>query len=293
MVCIKKLKKIISKQMDFKFVDNHAHLNFAAFKDDLSETITRAKEAGVAVINVGTQRDTSKRAVEITEEFDNCYAIIGLHPVHTNASHHDEKEIGEGGSEFTSRGEIFDYEYYKELVMHPKVVGIGECGFDYYGGDIQKANAAQRDIFESHVRLAHESGKPLMLHIRPSTPYGEDAYRDTLSVLKNWPGVRGNVHFFAGTKEVAKEFLDLGFTLSFTGVITFAKDYEELVRYIPIDRILSETDCPYVSPVPYRGKRNEPAYVVEVVKKIAEIKNLSLEEVSVALLANSKKLFNI
>lgn len=276
-----------------KYVDNHAHLNFAAFNDDLDEVVQRAKDAGVIVINVGTQKDTSKRAVEIAERYDNCYAIIGLHPVHTSRSHHDEKEIGEGGQEFTSRGEAFDHNYYKELVKHPKVVGIGECGFDYYGGDIEAADAAQKEIFESHVRLAHETGKPLMLHIRPSIPYGEDAYRAALSILKEWPGVKGNVHFFAGTKEVAQEFLDIGFTLSFTGVITFAKEYSELVKYTPLDRILSETDCPYVAPIPHRGKRNEPVYVIDVVRKIAEIKGVSLEDASAALLSNSRRLFGI
>jgi TatD DNase family protein len=111
--------------------------------------------------------------------------------------------------------------------------------------------------------------------------------------LKEYSGVRGNVHFFAGSKEIAQQFLELGFTLSFTGVITFAKEYEELLRFIPLDRILSETDCPFVAPAPYRGKRNEPSYVVEVIKKIAEIKGLSFEEVSKQLLENSKKLWRI
>lgn len=268
-----------------QYVDNHAHLNFNSFSDDLDEVVKRAKDAGIIVINVGTQRDTSKRAVEIAEQYDNCYAIVGLHPVHTSKSHHDEQEIGVGGQEFTSRGEIFDYEYYKELALHPKVVGIGECGLDYYRleGDTK---AVQRRVFEDHIRLSIETGKPLMLHVR-------EAYEDALDILKQNYGVRGDAHFFAGDVSTAKQFLDLGFTLSFTGAITYGSNYKGVIEFTPLDRILSETDCPYVAPVPHRGKRNEPAYVVEVVKKIAEIKGVPFDEVSAQLLANSKRLFNI
>ncbi len=271
--------------MQFKFVDNHAHLNFTAFDADREEAIQRAKDAGVAVINVGTQKDTSKKAVEIAEANENCFAIVGLHPVHTSKSFHDEKELGEGGVEFTSRGEIFDYEFYKNLCQSPKVVGIGECGLDYYRLE-GETKEIQKKAFEAQIRLAEETGLPLMLHLR-------EAYLDAIEILKNHPKVKGNCHFFAGTIEEAKEFLDLGFTISFTGVITFAKQYEELVKFVPLESILSETDCPYVSPAPYRGKRNEPSYVVEVVKKIAEIKNLPLEQVSKQLLANSKRVFGI
>ncbi len=285
--------------MQYKFLDNHAHLNFSAFKDDLEETIVRAKEAGVIIINVGTQRDTSKRAVEIAEKYDNCYAIIGLHPVHTGKSFHDEKEIGEGGQEFTSRGEVFDYEYYRELAKHPKVVGIGECGLDYYRitneelgiTNETEIKKVQREAFEKQIQLAIEVDKPLMLHIR-------DAYNDALEILNSYfvihnSRLRGDAHFFAGSVGVAKRFLDLGFTLSFTGAITYGTNYKEVIESTPIDRILSETDCPYVAPVPYRGKRNEPAYVVEVVRKIAEIKNVSFDEASEQLLANSKRLFSL
>jgi TatD DNase family protein len=271
--------------MDYKFVDNHAHLNFNAFKDDLLEVIARAKEAGVAVINVGTQKDTSVRAVEIAAQNDGVYAIVGLHPVHTGKSFHDEKEIGEGGQEFTSRGEVFDYDFYKNLTKNPKVVGIGECGLDYYRLE-EDTKSVQKKAFEEQIRLSLETGKALMLHIR-------EAYEDSIEILKSHNVSKANVHFFAGSKEIAKQFLDLGFTLSFTGVITFAKEYEELVDYIPLDRILSETDCPYVAPKPYRGKRNEPAYVVEVVKKIAEIKAVAFEDVTAQLRENSKRLFGI
>ncbi len=166
-----------------------------------------------------------------------------------------------------------------------KVIGIGECGLDYFHGK-EEAKEKQKELFENQIELAMESGKPLMLHIR-------DAYEDAIEILNKYDGVRGNVHFFAGSKGMAQQFLDLGFTLSFTGVITFAKEYEDLIKSIPLDRILSETDCPFVAPALYRGKRNEPSYVIEVVKKISEIKDLSFEEVSSQLLQNSKNLWGI
>jgi TatD DNase family protein len=278
--------------MDHRFVDNHAHLNFNAFRDDLEDVIKRARDAGTLIINVGTQRDTSKRAVEIAEKYDNCYAIVGLHPVHTGKSFHDEKEIGpafakaaSGKEGFTSRGEVFDYEYYKELAMHPKVVGIGECGLDYYRLE-KDTKDVQRKAFEEQIKLAIEIGKPLMLHVR-------EAYEDALTILRQYPGVKGDTHFFAGDTNIAKQFLDLGFTLSFTGAITYGTNYKEVIEITPLDRILSETDCPYVAPVPYRGKRNEPVYVVEIVKKIAEIKNVPFEEVREVLRVNSKRLFGL
>ncbi len=282
--------------MEFKYIDNHAHLNFSAYEADRQETIKRAEDAGVAVINVGTQKDTSKKCVEIAESADNCFAIVGLHPVHTSKSFHDEKEIGEGGVEFTSRGEIFDYDYYKKLCQSPKVVGIGECGLDYYrcelqGASFEEEKEKQKEVFRKQIELAIEVKKPLMLHIR-------EAYKDVLEILTQNSKLKtltypGNAHFFAGTLEEAKEFLDLGFTLSFTGVITFAKQYEELIKFVPLEMMLSETDCPYVSPVPYRGKRNEPAYVIEVIKKIAEIKGLPFEEVAKQLRENSKRVWGI
>lgn len=279
---------------EIKYVDNHAHLNFSAFDGDREEVILRAEEASVAVINVGTQKETSKKAVEIAESADNCYAIVGLHPIHTSKSFHDQEELGEGGKAFTSKGEEFDYKYYKNLALHSKVVGIGECGLDKYRSGEWQVNSGKQQIkaFENQIRLSLEVKKPLMLHIR-------EAYAEALEILTTHYSLttnhfpRGNAHFFAGTVEEAQKFLDLGFTLSFTGVITFAKQYEELVRYVPLDMMLSETDCPYVSPVPYRGKRNEPVYVIEVVKKIAEIKNLALDEVQNTLLENSKRVFGI
>lgn len=186
-----------------------------------------------------------------------------------------------------SRGEEFDYEYYKSLASYPKVVAIGECGLDYYrlGPETREK---QKSTFLRQIELAHEVEKPLMIHCR-------QAFGDLIGILqattyKLQPSI---VHFFSGTKDDARKLLDMGFSFSFGGVITFARDYDEAVKYIPLDRILLETDAPYVAPVPYRGKRNEPAYVVEVAKKLAKLKIISLEEAADKTTARAREIFKI
>ncbi len=277
-----------------KYIDVHSHVNFKAFNEDRNEAIKRALDNETWVINVGTQLDTSKKAVEMADQYEEgVYAIIGLHPIHTGASYHDEKELGEGGKEFTSRGEIFDKESYRELLKNKKVVGIGECGLDYYRMDSESIEK-QRHAFIEQIELANEFNKPLMLHIRHSANHVEhNAYDDALELLKQYSKVKGDVHFFAGTWEEAKGFLDFGFTLSFTGVITFTSDYDEVIKKTPLDMIMSETDSPYVTPIPYRGKRNEPSYVREVVKKIASVKNMGEAEVALAIINNARRVFGI
>ena len=280
-----------------KYIDIHSHVNFIAFDADRAEVMARAQDNNTWVINVGTQLDTSRKAVELADRYqEGVYAIIGLHPIHTGASYHDTKELGEGGKEFTSRGEIFDKDAYRELLKNPKVVGIGECGLDYYRCD-EESIAKQREAFIAQIELANEFNKPLMLHIRNgspgSPPTARNAYFDVLDLLKKYSKVKGDVHFFVGGLEEAKAFLDFGFTLSFTGVITFTHDYDEVIKNTPLEMIMTETDSPYVAPVPYRGQRNEPTYVREVVKKIAEIKNLPESQVAVALIKNARRVFGI
>lgn len=284
--------------MTIRYIDIHSHVNFTAFDADRDEVMARAKENETIVFNVGTQIDTSRKAVEMTDKYENTYAVIGLHPIHTGVSYHDTKELGEGGKEFTSRGEIFDKDAYRELLKNPKankkIVAIGECGLDYYRCD-EKSIAKQKEAFVAQIEIANEFDKPLMLHIRNGSPglppTARNAYFDVLDLLKKYAKVKGDVHFFAGGLEETRAFLDFGFTLSFTGVITFTHDYDEVIKMIPLDMIMTETDAPYVPPVPYRGKRNEPAYVREVVKRIAEIKNLPEENVAQAIWANAKRVF--
>ncbi len=280
--------------MQPKYIDIHSHVNFTAFDADRDEVIKRALENDTWVINVGTQVNTSRKAVDMAHQYkEGVYAIIGLHPIHTGASYHDKKELGEEGKEFTSRGEVFDKESYRALLADPKTVGIGECGLDYYRMD-EESIAKQKLSFIAQIELANEFNKPLMLHIRNNKEAPEhDAYQDALEILKEHSKVKGDVHFFAGDLAVAKAFTDFGFTLSFTGVITFTSDYDEVIKNTPLDMIMSETDAPYVTPTPHRGKRNEPVYVSEVVKKIAQIKGLSEAGVAEAIITNAKRVFNI
>jgi len=275
-----------------QYIDVHTHANLSAFAEDYAEVVERAQKAGVAMINVGTQQDTSKRAVELLDEFsEGVYATVGLHPIHTSASFHDEDELGDEGETFTSRGEVFDHSYYKELATHPKVVAIGECGLDYYRNPTDEEKKRQLEAFEAQIALANELDKPLMLHLRSGK--GGNAYQDALAILKDQAKVRGDSHFFAGSLEDAKEFWDMGYSTSFTGVITFADDYAEVVREAPKNLIHTETDAPYVAPVPHRGKRNEPAFVVEVVKKMAEIRNIEQDELAEQLRSNAEEMFGI
>ncbi|HYC83476.1 MAG TPA: TatD family hydrolase [Candidatus Paceibacterota bacterium] len=278
--------------MAARFIDVHAHVNFAAYDQDRDEVVARALENDTWMVNVGTQYDTSKKAVEMAERYEEgVYAIIGLHPIHTSRSRHDSEELGEGAEDFTSRGEEFDMERYRALAASPKVVGIGECGLDYYRLEAESIER-QREAFSRQIALANEMNKPLMLHIRPSKEAGApDAYDDAIAMLKEQAKVAGNAHFFAGTALQAKKFSDLGFTVSFTGVITFTRDYDEAISSVPLDRLLSETDCPYVTPTPHRGKRNEPVFVAEVVRRLAAIKGIGEEEMAQAVMANARRLF--
>ena len=291
--------------------DAHTHTQFAAFKDDQDAVIRRALEAGVWMIKVGTQRDSSAAAVETAARYpEGVYATVGLHPIHTEKSHHDPQELGEAaspakplfsnsselenkesgdayGGGFVSRGEEFDYEYYKKLAQDPKVVAIGECGLDYYRlGEGTKEK--QRSAFLKQINLAVEVKKPLMVHCR-------NAFSDLIAILQatSYNLQPGIVHFFTGSVDDARKLLDLGFYFSFGGVITFARDYDEAIKYIPLERILLETDAPYVAPVPYRGKRNEPTCIIEVAKKLAELKDVAVEDVQEETTKNSRMLFRI
>lgn len=239
-----------------EYIDIHSHLNFPDFDADREAIIAKMKEKKIGAIVVGTTFENSKKAVELAQKYDHIWAIVGCHPIHAE--------------------EGFDYEAYKKLAQEKKVVGIGECGLDY-----KYPNDKQKEVFEQQIKLAQELNKPLMLHIR-------EAYKDVYEIIKSKP-VGANAHFFAGTIEDANSFLDLGFTLSFTGVITFTHDYDHLVKHIPDDRIMSETDSPYVSPK--RGQRNTPLNVVDIVAKMAELRGDTLIHMKSTILENFKRNF--
>lgn len=270
----------------YQCIDTHAHVNLSQFDADRDEVLMRTVAERVAHINVGTRKETSEKAVEIARAHELAWAIVGLHPLEVIGDDPDEKDRRAPEREF-------DSEFYRTLVAEPKVVGIGECGFDYFHhGDA--TYELQREMFEAQIALANEVGKPLMLHLRNGKGAdSRNAYDDALAILKEKAKVRGNAHFYAGTWEQAKQFFDIGFTISFTGVITFTHDYDEIVKNTPLEMLHAETDCPYVAPIPHRGKRNEPPYVQEVYKKIAEIKGEDEETVRIQLLDNAKKSYRL
>ena len=264
-----------------KLIDIHAHLQFEQFDGDRAEVIARAREGGVGVINVGTDLETSRAAIKLAETNLDMWATVGIHP--TDLPRQSEAAAG--------------LHELRELVAHGKVVAIGECGLDYFHIKDEDERKEQTKFFEQQIAIAQEVAKPLMIHCRPSLGT-QDAYQNLLEILSyhlkptNY-NLSGNVHFFAGTWAEAKTFLDLGFSLSFTGVITFARDYDEVIKNTPQDRIMVETDCPFVAPALYRGKRNEPVYVLEVLKKMAEIRGEDEENLRQAVLANACRFFGI
>jgi TatD DNase family protein len=301
-------------QPEPQFFDAHTHVQFSGYDADRDAVLARAREAGVWMINVGTQIDTSRAAVELAEKCaaagdDSVFAAIGLHPVHTGKSFHDAQELGGGEAArgFTSRGEAFDIERYRPLALHAKTVAIGECGLDYFhfdegeGAPLRDEQIRkQKEAFIAQIELSIEVKKPLMIHCRNGTDAAGNAFADLITILKFYEKANGVIHFFTGTPDDARALLELGFAFTFGGAITFPPrkgktegDYDESIRLIPPDRILSETDAPYIAPVPYRGKRNEPMYVVETVKKLAELKGLASEEMKVQIWENAKRIFGI
>ncbi len=255
-----------------KYIDIHCHLNLPEFDLDMADVISRAQEKEVGMIVVGVDKQSSEKAVKIAEANEKIWAVVGLHPADNTS-------------------EVFDYEYYKKLALHPKVVGIGETGLDYFHGKVED-RPRQVEVFEKQIALANEVKKPLMLHIRNGMKEG-NAYSDALEILKKHSKVHGNVHFFAGSLQDAHEFIKIGFKLSFTGVLTFARNYDEIIKNIPLNMIMSETDSPFVAPVPYRGQRNEPSYVIEVIHRIAQIRGEDVDKVGKTLLENAKEMFKL
>jgi TatD DNase family protein len=221
----------------------------------------------------GVDYETSKAAVELARKHDFLWAAVGLHP---NDNLNEE----------------FDYGGYEELALNPKVVAIGECGLDYYrAGKTGEERVAQFKRFEAQLQLALASDKVLIIHCR-------DAHNDMIEILTSHRRDHGQklrviIHFFTGTAHLAQRYLDLGCYLSFPGPITYTDMYDESIRVVPLDKILSETDSPFAAPVPQRGQRNEPAYVEDVVKKIAAIKGESVEVITEHIHQNAHRVFNL
>ena len=270
--------------------DSHTHLNLAAFDSDRDLILKRYLKEGIFLVNVGTCYQTSKKAIAIAEEYQNCWASVGLHPAHTfpaRLNQLDENEIN------NLVVEEFDQKFEELIKTSSKIVAIGECGLDYsYLKDSPREKQKEFKIrqereFRKQIKIAQKYNLPLILHLR-------DLYQEALAILKenNYSG-KAVFHFFTGTIEQAQYILGQGFYLGFSGVITYGNKLDEIIKSLPLEKILIETDAPYVAPIPYRGKRNEPAYVIEVAKKIAEIKNLPLKEVEKTTFENALRFFRI
>lgn len=280
-------------------IDTHAHLNFKAFEKDWKETARRAKDEGVWMINVGSNLETSKKAIEIAESFESgVYAAVGLHPTHVL----DER---------------LDIGAYRELARHPKVVALGEVGLDYFRlpksfereEDIKNR---QKELLLEFINLSQDLRLPLILHCRDGAKTsaetidtkirhqerGQGAHHDFLDILYNFDAkskgfdTRGVIHCFSGDLEQALRYLNLDFFISFTGNITFGPELEVILKKLPIRKLLLETDCPFLTPKPYRGQRNEPRYVKFVAEELARIKGLDLKEIEEQTTENALCLFS-
>lgn len=255
-------------------IDTHCHPQLSQYDADREQVIRRAIDAGVGMICVGVDLASSQSAIILAEQYEGLYASVGLHP----NDNLDEK---------------YDQATYEKLATHPKVVAIGEVGLDYYRTTDQGKRAFQMERLLQQIELAQRIDKPLIIHCRDSLrPLLKEtnAHTDMLRVL---PDYRGVIHSFTGTFEQATAYIEKGYMIGFNGIITFAPEYDDLVRRLPLDRILLETDAPFLTPVPHRGTRNEPAHVVYVAEKIAELRGISVAEVKQQTIANTLSLFSI
>jgi TatD DNase family protein len=260
--------------------DSHCHPQFPQYDADREEVIKRTLAAECGMICVGTDLEMSKKAIELANKYDGVWATVGLHP---------------SDIDIHSKFSILDL----QIAGNPKVVAIGEVGLDYYRTPEPAKQKRQGEIFVEFIKFALNTRKPLVIHCR-------DAYDDMIKILSNWTKnynksspydsplyLRGVIHSFNGSWSEAEKFIDLGFYIGLNGIITFSEEYSEMVSQIPLEKILLETDAPYLAPVPYRGKRNEPLYVLEVAKKIAELKNISVKEITEQTVKNTNRLFGL
>lgn len=265
--------------MHFSHFDIHSHLNLSPLNERVGELARELRSRAIGTITVGIDTATSREAIRLAHEYpDTLFATVGLHPTDVLQ-------------------EEFSFEIFLELARDPKVVGIGECGLDYYRNRDESFIALQKKVFRAHIELALLVGKPLMLHIRPEAGT-MTAYHDALDILEEYyklhgSALRGNAHFFVGDIAVADRFLALGFTLSFDGPITFTNQYDEVIRHVPLDRIMCETDAPFAAPVPHRGQMNLPIYVPHIYSKIAELKGISEQELVAQIFRNIQKIWGI
>ena len=282
-------------------VDSHCHVNFNAYRDDADEVIRRSLAKNIWLINVGSQSSTSKRTVEIATKYNaGVFAAVGLHPLHLIQDITETAKLDGKDYAFTTKQETFDYEKYKALALSsPKVVALGEVGLDYYHFNelpvsLAEAKKIQRQTLQGFLKLAAEVDLPLVLHCRGDENNPYEAYDDLFAEVKD-SKIKGVVHCFGGTIQQAQKFVENGWLIGITGIVTFKKALEtqKIAKELPLDKILVETDAPFLAPEPHRGERNEPAYVEFVARKIAELRGITFEAVTAATFVNTKKLFKI
>lgn len=290
-------------------IDVHCHLQFQKFEEDYDRVIQDAFDAGISkIINTGTQLSSSRKAIELAEKYENLYAIIGVHPHHADkirsnpeVVEHSEPQPDTTALSKSKKSDDKDYwlKELEKLTKHPKVIGIGEIGMDYFS---YKSNGIvdptlQREIFEAQIELAHQANLPLQIHNRHA---GEDVIKILKAKKHLLKAVPGMFHCFAGTKEVLKDALDLGFFIGFDGNVTYkglapgeTVELPELASLTPLDRIVIETDAPYLTPIPHRGQRNEPKYAILTGKFIAGVKGVDFETLVEQTDKNVYTIFNI
>ncbi|MFB6225891.1 MAG: TatD family hydrolase [Candidatus Paceibacteria bacterium] len=277
-------------------IDSHCHLQFQAYEEDREEVIERCRDKDTKMILVGTQQDTSKKAVEMADDNEDMWASVGLHPIQK-----EEVKVHEEDTSFVARGEDFDLKFYSELIeSSDSVVAVGETGLDQHhipeDRDVDKLMDEQWSAYLKHIQLAQEYNLPVIMHIRSAH---EEMIRRLRQIDTDYSGV---VHCFSSNWEHAKAYLDMGFHISFTGIVTFPpkssnpqaqQNLWEAVEKTPLDKILIETDAPFLAPQKYRGDKAEPWMSIEVANKIAEIKEKNLEEVKETTVANTQDLFEL
>ncbi len=272
-------------------IDTHAHVNFNAFGGDAEKVIDRSLSENLWMINVGSQYQTSKRAVELAEKYqEGVFAAVGMHPIHVGTEVFKLKLDPEELAAEKEKEQEFDSEKYKSLATSKKVVAIGETGLDYYYRPKTKTRQEvfkqkQRGVFFEHLKLAKELNLPLIFHCRM-------AHDELIDIMEKNPGFRGVIHCFTGTLKQAESYIKMGFYIGLNGVI-FKLDLDDAIRFIPLEKVLVETDCPYLTPPEAGVQRNEPIFVKYVIKRIAELKNMSQEEVAKITTENARKLFNV
>jgi TatD DNase family protein len=255
-------------------IDTHCHLNFKQFNNDWRDIINRAFDENVWVVNVGADTATTKKAIEIAENYkEGVCATVGFHPIYVKDA---TMEVDD----------IIDMDFYLKAIKHPKVVAVGEIGLDYYHTKNDDLRELQKKVLRRQIEIAKEYSKPVIFHSREAT---DDMMEEARKFLP-FPAV---MHCFAGSWETAKQYLDMGFLLSFTGIITFNDNYNKVIKNTPLDKIMIETDAPYLTPIPYRGQRNEPSYVKYAAQKIADIKEISFKKVEEQTTKNARKFFGI